>query len=117
MKNILKDKNTYFPVAIIIGCIVLAVSFYLIQVDKRQSIERQQAIENERAAYEREQSDLQAKQKECQSLSSGVIRKWNNVMGVTYDKELWRECVVTYTNTETGEVEMSPLRLMKDIRF
>ena len=117
MKNVLKDKNLYLPAALVIGCVVIAVSFYLVQVDKRQSIERQQEIENTRAIYEKEQSELLAKQKECESLSSGVMRKWNNVMGVTYDKDFWEECVVTFTNTETGEVETSPLRFMKDTRY
>src|SRR3989344_8196977 len=37
--GIFKDKNVYFAVAIIIGCIVIALSFYLAQVDKRASIE------------------------------------------------------------------------------
>ena len=34
-------------------------------------------------------------------------------MGVTYDNDFWKECVVTYTDTKTGEVETSPLRLMQ----
>lgn len=117
MKEILRDKNLYFPIAIVLGCAFLSISFYFVQVDKRLSIERQQEVENIRAIYEKEQSEVFAKQKECESLSIGVMKKWNNVMGVTYDNDFWKECVVTYTNTETGEVETSPLKYMKDTRY
>lgn len=57
--------------------------------------------------------ELENKIKECESLSSGVMKKWSNVMGVTYDDKLWEECVVTYTDAETRKVETSPLRFMQ----
>ena len=44
------------------------------------------------------------------------MKKWNNVVGVTYDNEAWQECVVTYTDPDTGEIETSPLRFMKDTK-
>jgi len=102
-------SNLAISGAIVIGAISLAVAFYLVQVDKRESIERQQITENKRA-------ELATKQKECESLSSGVKDQWNNVVGVTYDSEFWEECVVTYTDTKTGEIQTSPLRLMKDAK-
>ena len=114
--KLLKDKSLYLPIAVVIGCVVLGTAFYLIQVDKRASIERQQDIENTRAMYEKEQSELSVKQDECESLSSGVKKKWDNVMGVTYDNGFWGgECVVTYVDTKTGEVRTSPLSSMMDI--
>ena len=103
---------------IVVGCAFLAISFYYVQIDKRESIEKQSAIENERAQTQRSQESetaiLKSKRDECESLSVGVRKKWNNVMGVTYDSELWQQCVVTFTDTKTGEVKTSPLSFMKD---
>lgn len=102
-------KDLSFPAAIVIGCVAIAISFYLVQVDKRKSIEKQQS-------YEVAQAELLNKQNECEALSSGVKRKWNNVVGVTYDNDFWKECVVTYTDSKTGEITTSPLRYMQDIK-
>ena len=55
----------------------------------------QQALENERA-------ELKLKQDECNALSSGIKQRWGNVVGVTYDGEFWKGCVVTYMDTKTG---------------
>lgn len=88
------------PLAIIIGSFFIASSFYFIQIQKQKSIENQQEIKNKR--------------EECESLSSGVRDQWGNVMGVTYDDTL-DECVVTYTDHETGEVKTSPLNSMSTI--
>lgn len=96
------------PAAIVFGCIVLAFAYYTVETNKNAAIQRHQSLEDEKKV-------LEGKREECASLSPGVRAKWNNVMGVTYDAELWEECVVTYTNTETGEVETSPLRLMQDV--
>lgn len=96
-------------VALVIGCIVIAYSLYQVQASKNTSIEKQQQAEEERL-------NLAMKQDECESLSDGVRDRWNNVVGVTYDADLWEECVVTYTNTKTGEIETSPLRFMSDVK-
>lgn len=112
------------PVAIIIGCTILGAAYYLVQVDKRKSIEAEQQAERiaeqEQRTYEREQQniendriELQAKQADCRALASGVRDRWYNVMGVTYSE--WRdECMVTYTDTTTGETLTAPLSSMKD---
>lgn len=112
------------PVAIIIGCAILGAAYYFVQVDKRKSIEAEQQAERiaeqEQRAYEREQQDLQnnrielqAKQADCRALATGVRDRWSNVMGVTYSE--WRdECMVTYTDTQTGETVSAPLSSMKD---
>jgi hypothetical protein len=42
------------------------------------------------------------------------MKKWNNVIGVTYDNDIWKDCVVTYTDPKTGEVKTSPLKSMQD---
>ena len=111
------------PVAIVIGCSVLAASFYFVQIDKRKSIEKQQEqerLDSIQEAITKKQSEEISKENEkikmeqdrCQSLASGVKAKWNNVMGVTYS-ELYGDCVVTYTDTKTGEVTTAPLDAMK----
>jgi len=112
------------PIAIIVGCLVLAVSFYFVQVDKRKAIEAEQNLQRITAQQERDYEqkqqmlentriELKSEQDNCRSLSTGVRDKWNNVMGVTYS-EVWRECIVTYTNSSTGAVETSPLSRMRD---
>lgn len=118
------DKNKLIlPVAIVLGSIIIGGFFYAIQVNKQQSIERQQELkleedrrqlEEDRRQQETENAleDLKLKQDECKALSAGVMKKWNNVMGVTYDDKVWHDCVVTYTDPETGGIKISPLKLM-----
>jgi hypothetical protein len=121
----MESSKIYIPISIILGCTVLALSFYLVQVDKRKSIESQQEIQRiadqkdkdykqEQQEIENSRVELKTEQDNCRSLSAGVRDKWGNVMGVTYS-EIWRECVVTYTDTVTGEVKTSPLSRMKDV--
>ena len=114
----MKKEKLILPISIIIGCIVLSGSFIFIQINKQNSIERQQELklrdDRLQQAIKNDLENLKLKQEECNALSVGVMKKWNNVMGVTYDDDLWKECVVTFTDTETGEVETSPLRFMQD---
>lgn len=113
------DKLNKFslPTTIIIASLILGVFFYTAEVNKQSSIERQQRIKLQDDKQQQEAKNalekLKLKLDECEALSTGVMKKWNNIMGVTYDNDVWKECVVTYTNTETGEIETSPLRLMK----
>ncbi|HRY37073.1 MAG TPA: hypothetical protein P5230_04380 [Candidatus Magasanikbacteria bacterium] len=111
-------QKLILPVSILFGFLILGTFIYISQVNKQNSIEKQQRVQLQE---EKQQQDLKntieelkLKQENCKSLSSGVMKKWNNVMGVTYDNDFWKECVVTYTDTETGEVNTSPLSAMKD---
>ena len=106
-----KLNKLSLPVSIIIASLILGGFYYASQVNKQKSIENQQRIEKE---AELEEKELTAKREECASLSYGVREKWNNVMGVTYDADIWEECVVTFTDNETGKVETSPLSFMKN---
>ena len=103
---------------ILIASLIIGGFYYASEVNKQKSIERQQEIKLQDDWRQQEVKnaleELKLKQDECKALSAGVTKKWNNVMGVTYDNDFWEECVVTYTDTETGEVETSPLRLMQD---
>lgn len=103
MKNF--DNNS-IPAAILVGCLILGGFYYLSQTSKQESIQTQQKRDDER-------QDLLMNQNECKSLSVGVMKKWNNVMGVTYS-ELWGECEVTYTDNKTGQVRTSLLSSMED---
>jgi len=115
-----KINKLTLPTTIIITSLILGGFFYASQVNKQKSIEKQQEIELQDDRQQQEVKnaleDLKLKQGECKALSAGVTKKWNNVMGVTYDNDLWKECVVTYTDTKTGEVTTSPLRFMKDTK-
>lgn len=112
-----KLNKLSLPATIIIASLVLGGFFYASQVNKQRSIERQQEIklrdDKQQQEIKNATEDLKLKQDECKSLSAGVMKKWNNVMGVTYDNDFWKECVVTYTDTKTGKIEISPLRLMQ----
>ena len=112
-----KINKLTLPATILIASIILGGFFYASQVNKQQSIELQQEIKLQEDRRQQEVENtlggLKLKQDECKSLSAGVMKKWSNVMGVTYDNDVWEECVVTYADTETGEVETTPLRFMQ----
>ena len=114
----MKINKLSLPVTILIASLILGGFFYASQLNKQQSIERQQELklrdDRLQQAIKNDLENLKLKQDECKALSVGVMKKWNNVMGVTYDNDVWKECVVTYTDTKTGEVETSPLRFMQD---
>jgi len=121
MEKLLKKLNKLsLPITLIIVSLILGGFYYANQVNKQKSIEKQQQIKLQDDRQQQEVKNtletLKLKQDECKALSAGVIKKWNNVMGVTFDNDLWKECVVTYTDEKTGEVEISPLRFMKDIK-
>ena len=112
-----KINKLSLPATILLGCIVLGGFYFASQMVKQNSIERQAQIDREAKSFQQTldnaKEEISLKQKECESLSVGVARKWNNVMGVTYDEKLWKECVVTFTDTKTGEIQVLPLRLMQ----
>ena len=129
MKKLFENLNKLsLPATIIIASLILGGFFYAIQINKQKSIEQQQWIKSQEDRRQQEaklqddrlqqtiKNDLESlklKQDECKALSAGVMKKWDNVMGVTYDNEVWQECVVTYTDTKTGEIETSPLSSMQ----
>jgi hypothetical protein len=102
-------KNYLLPLVIFASSVVIGWFYYASEVNKQESIERQQRLSNER-------EELKIKQDECKSLAAGVMKKWNNVVGVTYDDLIWKDCVATYTDTITGEMTSSPLSQMKTVK-
>ncbi|MFA6428698.1 MAG: hypothetical protein WCW02_04145 [Candidatus Buchananbacteria bacterium] len=115
------EKNKLvLSISILLGCIIVGGFIYAVQVNKQRSIEGQQLLERQdertQKDLENKRAELKLKQDECESLSDGVRKRWNNIIGVTYDSEFWKDCIVTYTDTKTGEVQTSPLKFMQDTR-
>lgn len=106
------------PISILIGAILIAGVYFGIEYNKQKSIERQQEAKMREDKAQKDadnaRAELKLKQDECEALASGVKKRWYNVMGVTYDNDFWKQCVVTYTDTKTGQVETAPLSSMQD---
>jgi uncharacterized lipoprotein YehR (DUF1307 family) len=83
-------QNITLPIAVIIGATVLGIFLYAVQVNKQQSIERQQRVE------------LSAKAKiDCLKIYESEGKKWNNVSGWSYSDLLG--CEVAYKDPKTGK--------------
>jgi len=80
------DKNKLIlPLSIVLGCLILAGSLYAIQVNKQNSIEKQQRVE-QTAKMENSKKDYLAKQKTaCLDIYKQESIKWNNTTGWRYD--------------------------------
>lgn len=113
-------KENWFKVGLLILGLIIAYSFYhalVIRPDiERERKDAEQAKEEIAKELENKRAESKLKQEECESLSDGVRKRWSNAIGVTYDAELWQECVVTYTDTKTGEIKTSPLKFMQDVK-
>ena len=112
-----KINKLTLPATILIASVILGGFYYFSELNKQKSIEKQQEVKLQDDKIQQDINnaleDLKLKQDECKALSTGVMKKWNNVMGVSYDNNLWKECVVTYTDTKTGEITTTPLRFMQ----
>jgi len=105
--------NNKLIYAILGASLIIGIFIYASQVSKQESIERQQQItlvENMR------QLEIKTKTDKCEALSAGLVKRWNNVVGVTYDRDSWDECVVTYIDKKTGDMTTSPLSWMEEIK-
>ena len=105
------DKNKLvLSIAILLTSIVLGGFYYASQVNKQQSIERQQEIklqENrilEEAKAEQDEKEYIAKRKsECYDIYEKERDKYNNVVNGKYSEEK-NVCIVTYsTDKYKGE--------------
>lgn len=104
------DKSKLvLAISILLGCIILGGFFYASQVNKQQSIERQQQIglEAERqkaeAKAEQERKEYVAKRKgECYEIYEKERDKWNNVKSNFYNEK--RDvCEITYKQNKYNE--------------
>ena len=97
------DKHKLiFPISILLGCIILGGFFYVSQVSKQKSIEKQQQIELQAKQIELEIKTEQDKKeyivkrkKDCYDLETSERKKFNNVDGSYYNEEK-DICVIRY---------------------
>lgn len=113
------DKNKLIlSISILVASIILGGFFYASQVNKQQSIERQQEIElqndNREAEAKAEQDKADknfSNNLKCQTLLKDLKQRWNNVVGIYYSE--WQNtCIVKYT--DNGETEEGPIEGMQD---
>ena len=86
------DKNKLvLPISILLGCIILGGFYYLSQVNKQASIERQQQTdllaktEQDKIKTEQDKRDYIAKRKtECLAIYKTESDKFNNVKSWSY---------------------------------
>lgn len=84
------------PATILVASIVLGGFYYMGQVNKQKSIEKQQEAEMF-AAAEQNKREFTARQKDaCLNIYKVEVGKWNNVNGWRYN-ELDNECFIQYS--------------------
>lgn len=100
-----KINKLSLPVVIIIASIILGGSYYVTQVNKQRSIERQQQLE-----LQQEHKEYVAKRRgECYDIYLQEKEDWNNVEGYFYREKgsgLFENddvCVVKYENSDWEE--------------
>lgn len=116
--NIAKRIKLNLPLAIVIVGVILSGTFYVIQINKQNSIERQQEIKiiNDReSAKQKKAEEDRARdfdnELKCQTLLKDLRQRWNNVVGIRYSG-LFNTCMVSYT--KNGEVEEAAVEDMQD---
>lgn len=92
--KIKERRKLALPITIILGCLVLGGFYYATQVNKRESIERQQQLEldakseQEKIKAEQDKKEYLADRKnDCLDIYKTESDKWNNVRGWRYDEE------------------------------
>jgi len=106
--NNIINKNKLF-LAIIISSIILGGFFYIIQINKQKSIERQQMAKLEEdkriedAKMEQIKKEYTAKRKkECYDLYLQEKKQWINVKDFDYSK-VRDVCIVIYKSSKPGK--------------
>lgn len=115
----MEAKNIILAISIIVAGFIIGYFVYLGQINKQESIERQQEMiikqqelkEQLEREKEKEETAFNNNLK-CQDLLPQLRRRWNNVVGIYYDKYR-NNCMVKYT--EYGRVKESALEDMQDV--
>jgi hypothetical protein len=105
----MKFETYKYPVAIIVGCLLVGGSLLGVQINKQNSIEKQAElrleqelkISEEKSNQERKKYATERK-KDCYQLEESEKKNWNNVEDAWYDEEE-DECVVQYKNDKWRE--------------
>ncbi|MBI4093258.1 MAG: hypothetical protein HY420_05025 [Candidatus Kerfeldbacteria bacterium] len=94
--------KSFLPIAIVLASLIIGGSFYAIQINKQQSIERQQQLDlqekhrAEEAKSEQDNKEFVAQRKsDCLDIYKTESDKWNNVRGWRYDEE-GDKCMIRY---------------------
>jgi nitrogen fixation-related uncharacterized protein len=112
-------KSSYIlAVAIIVGSIILGGFFYAIQINKQESIEKQQEFKlmedrlTEESKLEQAQKEYAAeRESDCLDIYKTEDGKWNNIQGWRYS-EADDECFIRYKDPNPkSEVECDELYL------
>lgn len=113
------DKNKLLlPISILLGSIILWYFFYIIQISKQESIEKQQEIKLQIDNHELEMKDRREREEKkftnnlkCQTLLKDLKQRWNNVVGIYYSEQQ-NTCIVKYM--EKWLTEEAPIEDMED---
>lgn len=113
------DKSkVLLPISILLGSIILWWFFYVVQLNKQQSIEKQQELK-----LQMDNRDLEIREKKekeetrfnnnlkCQTLLKDLRQRWNNVVGIYYS-DVQNTCIVKYT--EKWITQEAPIEDMED---
>ncbi len=116
------DKNKLIlPISILVASIILGGFFYASQINKQQSIERQQQIElqakqtESRIKAEQDKKEYVVKRKaDCYGIEGTERKKFNNVDGSFYDEEN-DVCKVRYVNQKWREGDPNSCDLFESL--
>lgn len=111
-----KLNKLSLPVTILIACIILGGFYYVIEINKQKSIEKQQQIELQ-VKIEQDRRGYIAKRKtDCLAIYKTESDKWSNVQGWQYNEPLNKDsnslsfsafesdtCEIIYKDNKTGE--------------
>ncbi len=110
----MSNNKIILPISILLGCIILGGFYYAGELNKQDSIERQQKIELQaktdadslKMKKDKADEDFNNNLK-CQNLLSELQRRWNNVEGIYYN-DIRNTCMVKYLDKgkhEEGALE------------
>lgn len=90
------DKNKLIlPIAIVLGCLILGGFFYVIQIAKQKSIEKQQQIELQSKKEQDKKEYIAKRSNDCLNIYKVESDKWNNTQGWIYN-EVTDICHIRY---------------------
>ena len=116
-----KTNKLLLPATILIASIILGGFFYVSQVNKQKSIERQQEIKLqedrriEEAKAEQSKKEYIAKRRnECYNIYLQEKKNWTNVEDFYYS-EVRDVCIVRYKSSEPAKTKEKCEEMIKDI--
>ena len=101
----MKNKEFILPVAIVVGCIALGGFYYGVQINKQNSIEKQQQIKIEDAREARESEEQKQQEEERELEAKEAQRK----QALSYclqkaEKDYWTFMELNGTKNEEGTI-------------